>query len=44
LPPHLAKIYDVFHVSLLRVAKVDPTLVLSQVSLEIKEDLTLEVK
>jgi len=44
LPPHLAKIYDVFHVSLLRVAKVDPTLVLPQVSLEIKEDLTLEVK
>jgi len=44
LLPYLAKIYDVLQVSLLRVAKVDPTLVLHQVSLEIKEDLTLEVK
>lgn len=44
LPPHLAKIHDVFHVSLLRKAEVDPSRVLPQVPLEIDEDLTLKVK
>lgn len=43
LPPHLSKMHDVFHILLLRNAKLDPTRVLSQVPLEIKEDLTLEV-
>jgi hypothetical protein len=44
LPPHLAKIHDVFHVSLLRKAKVDPSRVLPQIPLEIDENLTLEMK
>ncbi|XP_034929520.1 uncharacterized protein [Populus alba] len=44
LPPHLAKIHDVFHVSLLRKAEVDPSRVLPQIPLEIDENLTLEMK
>jgi len=44
LPPYLNKIHDVFHVLMLRKAEVDPSRVLPQVSLEIVEDLTLEVK
>jgi hypothetical protein len=44
LPPSLAKIHDVFHVSLLSKAEVDPSQILPQVPLEIDEDLTLEVK
>jgi len=44
LPPSLAKIHDVFHVSLLSKAEVDPSRILPQVPLEIDEDLTLEVK
>jgi hypothetical protein len=43
-PPHLAKIHDVFYVSLLRKAEVDPSRVLPQISLEIDENLTLEIK
>jgi hypothetical protein len=43
LPLHLAKIH-VFHVSLLRKAKIDLSQVLPQIPIEIKEDLTLEVK
>jgi len=43
LPPHLAKIHDVFHVSLLRKAEVDPSRVLPQIPLEIDENLTLEM-
>jgi len=40
----LAKVHNVFHVSLLRKADVDPSRVLPQVPVEIKEDLTLEVR
>ena len=44
LPPHLTKIHNVFHVSMLQKAEIDPTQVLPQVPIEIEEDLTLEVK
>jgi len=44
LPPYLAKIHDVFHVLLLRKANVDLSRVLLQISWEVKEDLTIEVK
>jgi hypothetical protein len=44
LPLHLAKIHDVLHVSLLCKAKIDLSQVLPQIPIEIKEDLTLEVK
>jgi hypothetical protein len=40
----LAKVHNVFHVSLLRKADADPTRVLPQVPVEVKEDLTLEVR
>jgi hypothetical protein len=44
LPPPLAKVHDVFHVSLLRKADVDPARILPQVPVEVKEDLTLELR
>jgi hypothetical protein len=44
LPSQLAKVHNVFHVSLLRKADVDPSRVLPQVPMEVKEDLTLEVR
>jgi hypothetical protein len=44
LPSKLAKVHDIFHISLLRKAKVDPSRVLLQVPIEIKKDLALEVK
>ncbi|KAL9400738.1 hypothetical protein Peur_004587 [Populus x canadensis] len=44
LPPQLARVHDVFHVSLLRKANVDPARVLPQVPVEVKEDLTLELR
>ena len=44
LPPQLAKVHDVFHVSLLRKADVDPTRILPKVPVEVKEDLTLEMR
>jgi len=44
LPLYLAKIHDVLYVSLLRKAKIDLSQVLPQIPIEIKEDLTLEVK
>ena len=44
LPPHLAKIHDVFHVFLLRKVEVDPSRVLPQIPLEIDENLTFEMK
>ena len=44
LPLQLAKIHDVFHVSLLRKAEVDPSRLLPQIPLEIDENLTLEMK
>jgi len=40
----LAKVHNVFHVSLLRKADVDPSRVLPQVPVEVKKDLTLEVR
>ena len=44
LPPQLAKVHDLFHVSLLRKANVDPAQILPQVPVEVKEDLTLELR
>jgi hypothetical protein len=44
LPLYLAKIQDVLYVSLLRKAKIDLSQVLPHIPIEIKEDLTLEVK
>jgi len=44
LPPQLAKVHDVFHISLLRKANVDPAQILPQVPVEVKEDLTLELR
>jgi len=44
LPSQLAKVHNVFHVSLLRKADVDPSRVLPQVPVEVKEALTLEVR
>ena len=44
LPPQLAKVHDVFHVSLLRKADVDPTRILPQIPVEVKEDLTMEMR
>jgi hypothetical protein len=43
-PPQLAKVHNVFHVSLLRKADVDPTRILPQVPVEVKEDLALELR
>jgi hypothetical protein len=43
LPPQLAKVHDVFNVSLLRKANVDPTRILPQVSIKAKGDLTLKL-
>ena len=42
LPPELAKIHDVFHVSLLRKYMEDPSHVLRDQPVELKEDLTYE--
>jgi hypothetical protein len=39
LPSYLAKVHNVFHVSFLRKADVDPLRVLPQVPVEVKEDL-----
>jgi len=44
LPPQLAKVHDVFHVSLLRKADMDLARILPQVPVEVKEDLTLELR
>lgn len=44
LPLQLDKIYNVFHVSLLKNAEIDHSRVLPQFPLEIEEDLTLKVK
>lgn len=44
LPLYLAKIQNMFHVSLLRQAKMDSSWFLPQVPLEIKENVTLEMK
>ena len=42
LPPELAKIHDVVHVSMLRKYMADPSHVLRDQSIELKEDLTYE--
>jgi len=49
LPSHLDKIHEVFHVSMLQKKKKkekekDPSRMIPQVPLKIKEDLTIEVK
>jgi hypothetical protein len=44
LPIYLDKIHNVFHVSMLRKAKVDPSRVLPLVPFKVKKDLTLETK
>jgi hypothetical protein len=44
LPVYLDKIQNMFHVSLLRKAKIDPSRVLPQVPLKIKGDLTMKTK
>jgi hypothetical protein len=44
LPQHLVKIHDMFHVSMLRKAEIDPTRVLPQVPIEVNEGLIMEVK
>ena len=44
LPSDLAKIHDVFHVSMLRKAEVDPSRVLPHVSVEVDDNLAMEVK
>ena len=40
LPPELARIHDVFHVSMLRKYIADPSHVLRDQPVELKEDLT----
>ncbi len=42
LPPELDKIYNVFHVSMLRSCKSDPSHVISMEEIEIQSDLTYE--
>jgi len=44
LPPHLDRIHNVFHVSMLRKADLDPTRILPQIPMEVQEDLTMEVQ
>ena len=44
LSPQLTKVHDMFHVSLLRKADVDPTRILAQVPVKVKEDLTFELR
>jgi len=44
LPPHLDRIHNVFHVSMLRKADLDPTRILPQIPMEVREDLTMEVQ
>ena len=44
LPPELARIHDVFHVSMLRKYIADPSHVLRDQLVELKEDLTYEEK
>jgi hypothetical protein len=44
LPVYLDKIHNVFHVSLLQKAKIDPSWVSPHVPIKIKRDLTMEAK
>ena len=43
LPPHLANLHNVFHVSQLRKYVVDPTHVLEQNDVQVRENLTFRV-
>ena len=43
LPPYLDKIHNVFHVSMLQKADLDPTRILPQILMEVREDLTMKV-
>ena len=42
LPPELNRIHDVFHVSMLRRYRFDPTHVVPVVEIEVQIDLTFE--
>ena len=44
LPAYLDKIHKVFHESLLRKVKIDPSRLLPHVPMKIKGDLTMEAK
>ncbi|XP_058000799.1 uncharacterized protein LOC131179100 [Hevea brasiliensis] len=44
LPPKLSQIHDIFHVSMLRRYKSDPSHVLQKQPIELREDLTYEEK
>jgi len=44
LPPHLANLHNVFHVSQLRKYVADPTHVLEQDDVQVRENLTLGVE
>ena len=44
LPAYLDKIHNVFHMSLLRKAKINPSQVLPHDPMKIKGDLTMEAK
>ena len=44
LSPELERVHDVFHVSMLKKYVSDPTHVLSEISIEVHEDLTYEEK
>jgi hypothetical protein len=44
LPPLLDRIHNVFHVSMLRKADLDLAWILPQISMEAREDLTMEVQ
>ena len=43
LPPHLANLHNVFHVSQLRKYIADPTHVLEEGDVQVREDLTIGV-
>ena len=43
LPPHLANLHNVFHVSQLRKYIADPTHVLEEDDVQVREDLMIEV-
>ena len=44
LPPELASVHDVFHISMLKKYIPDPSHVLSQEPIEVRTDLTYEEK
>jgi hypothetical protein len=44
LPRYLERIHNIFNMSLLRKVEINPSRLLPQVSIDIREDLTVEVK